>query len=134
MAFEVVVFLVPFHVSVILKFAQHRVLKRLMLGFKFILSFTFTYLYKSCNFNYINFLLLTNNSVGISHCNHQSCSYTQLAPLFKIVVPLPSFLFHPLLMYFRQFPTLTQPIRPTNLLWFKQKGNFTSSTVTFCQK
>ena len=29
---------------------------------------------------------------------------TQLAPLFKIVVPLPSFLFHPLLMYFRHFP------------------------------
>ena len=42
--FEVIRFLVPFHVSVILKSAQHRMLKRLMLSCKFILSFIFTYL------------------------------------------------------------------------------------------
>ena len=47
------------------------------------------------------------------------------------LLPFPSFLFHPLLRYFRQFPaTLMQPlpalIRPTNLPWFKQisKGRF----------
>ena len=34
---------------------------------------------KWCNFNYSNLLLLINNSVGISYCNHQPCSY-----IFKI--------------------------------------------------
>ena len=48
---------------------KHRMLKSLMLRCKFILSFIFTY-FKSCNFNYSDLLLLINNSVGISHCNH----------------------------------------------------------------
>ena len=34
------------------------------------------YLLQSCNFNYSNLLLFINNSVGVSHCNHQPCSYS----------------------------------------------------------
>ena len=54
---------------------------------------------------------------------------TQLAPpLLKTLFPLPSFLFHPLLRYFRQFP-------PTFLHLRKyQKVDFTNSTVAFYQK
>ena len=64
-------------------------------------------------------------------------------PFFKSLSPLSSFLFHPLLRYFRQTPTLLQPspalTRPTNLPWFKQISKewfycFTSSTVAFYQK
>ena len=51
--------------------------------------------------------------------------WPRLAPFFKSLFPLPSFLFHPLLRYFRQFPPpahkpLPPLIRPTNLPWFKQ--------------
>ena len=59
----------------------------------------------------------------------------------KFLFPLNSFLFHPLLRYFRQFPPLSHnPIlplsnQPTSLgLNNYQNGNFISSTVTFYQK
>ena len=38
----------------------------------FCIFFSFT---KSCNFNYSDLLLLINNCVGISHCNHQPCNF-----------------------------------------------------------
>ena len=46
-------------------------------------------------------------------------------PIFKFLCPLPSFPFHPLLRYFRQFTppsckSVSQPFWPTNLSWFKQ--------------
>ena len=64
-------------------------------------------------------------------------------PFLKSLFPLSSFLFHPLLRYFRQTPTLLQPpscpTRTTNLPWFTQISKewfyyFTSSTVAFYQK
>ena len=73
MVFEVIRFLVPFHASVILKFAQHRMLKGYCLAVN--LFYLLFLLLKPCNFNYSNLLLLINNSVGISHCNHQPCSH-----------------------------------------------------------
>ena len=62
-------------------------------------------------------------------------------PLFKIFFFLFSFQFNPLFKVFQTVPpTLTQAaaalIQPTNPPWFKQyqKGDFTSSTLTFFQK
>ena len=49
----------------------------LMIGCYFIFIF---YLLKLCNFNYSDLLLLISNSVGISHCNHQPCSYNNYDP------------------------------------------------------
>ena len=51
--------------------------------------------------------------------------WLSFSPFLKSLFTLLSFLFHPLLRYFKQSPpTLTQPptalIRPTNLSWFKQ--------------
>ena len=42
-----------------------------------ILSFAFIFCtyHLSYNFNYSNFLLLINNSVGIRYCNHQPSSH-----------------------------------------------------------
>ena len=62
-------------------------------------------------------------------------------PFLKSLFPLLSFLFRPLLRYFRQFPPhsptplLTLFNQPTFLGLNKyQKDDFTSSTVTFYQK
>ena len=46
-------------------------------------------------------------------------------PLLKMFFSLPSFLFHPISQYFRQFPLFLTQLstalnRPTNLSWFKQ--------------
>ena len=55
-----------------------------MLAIKFHFVFYFYLPLKSCNFNYSNLLLLTNNSVGIRHCNHQPCSHINGSYLLKL--------------------------------------------------
>ena len=62
-------------------------------------------------------------------------SWSSMPPFLKYLFPLPSFLFHPLLRYFRQFlppsqlPSALIP-PPTNLGLKKyQKSDFTGSTV-----
>ena len=72
----------------------------------------------------------------------QATPWPSFTPLFKIFVPLPSFLFHPLLRYLRQFPSPSrnQPptalIWPTYLTWFKQKskGQFYQFNSRFLSK
>ena len=65
-----------------------------------------------------------------------SCS-----PFLKTLFTLPSFLFHLLLRYFRQFPPLSRnPLQPSSDqptfldLRKYQKGGFNNSTVAFYQK
>ena len=67
----------PFWIDilVILKFAQHRMLKNLANAWLWIYFIFYFHLRKSCNFDYSDLLPLINNSVGINHCNHQPCSY-----------------------------------------------------------
>ena len=50
--------------------------------------------------------------------------WPSLSPFLKSLFLLPSFLFHPLLRYFRQFPPPSRNplclLQPTNLPWLKQ--------------
>ena len=56
-----------------------------MLTCKFHFIFYFYPPLKSLNFNYNNMLLLTSNSLGIRHCNHQRCSRTNLLKLTNYI-------------------------------------------------
>ena len=52
---------------------------------KFHFIFYFYSSLKSCNFNYINLLLLIKNSFSIRHCNYQPCSHINLLKLTNYV-------------------------------------------------
>ena len=78
--------------------------------------------------NYISILLLTivRKGVPVPPPFFQAPTpWPSIPPFLKSLFPLSSFLFHPVLRYFRQSPPpshnpLVSLIQPTNLSWFKQ--------------